>query len=51
MTADMLDTHLLASLSLREALGFQMRPRRSSPEFVAYVHAQQDPSPSAPSTP
>lgn len=46
MTADMLDTHLLAYLSLREALGFQMQAEKILlPAFVAYVHARQDPSP------
>ncbi len=28
MNADMLDTHLVAYLSLREALGFQMRAEK-----------------------
>ena len=46
MTADMLDTHLLAYLSLREALGFQMRAEKILlPEFVAYVSTRQDPYP------
>ena len=46
MTAELLDTHLLAYLSLRAALGFQMQAEKILlPEFVAYVHAQQDPSP------
>ena len=30
MTADLLDTHLVAYLSLREALGFQMRAEKCS---------------------
>ena len=42
MTADVLDTHLVAYLSLREALGFQMRAEKILlPEFVAYVKAQE----------
>ena len=42
MTADVLDTHLVAYLSLREALGFQMRTEKILlPEFVAYVKAQE----------
>jgi integrase/recombinase XerD len=46
MTADLLDTHLLAYLSLREALGFQMRAEKILlPEFVAYILAQQAPYP------
>lgn len=46
MTADLIDTHLLAYLSLREALGFQMHAEKILlPEFVAYVHAQPDPYP------
>jgi len=46
MTADLFDTHLVAYLSLREALGFQMQAEKILlPEFVAYVHAQQDPAP------
>jgi integrase len=46
MNADLLDTHLLAYLSLREALGFQMQAEKMLlPEFVAYVHTQQAPHP------
>jgi integrase/recombinase XerD len=46
MNAALLDTHLLAYLSLREALGFQMQAEKMLlPEFVAYVHMQQDPHP------
>jgi integrase/recombinase XerD len=46
MTADLLDTHLLAYLSLREALGFQMHAEKILlPAFVAYVHTRQDPHP------
>ena len=46
MNADLLDTHLVAYLSLREALGFQMQAEtRLLPEFVAYVHAQPNPRP------
>jgi integrase/recombinase XerD len=46
MTVDLLDTHLLAYLSLREALGFQMRAEKILlPEFIAYIHAQQAPYP------
>jgi integrase len=41
MSADVLDTHLVAYLSLREALGFQMRAEKLLlPEFVAFIHAQ-----------
>src|SRR5262245_11624813 len=36
-----LETHLVAYLSLREALGFQMRAEKTLlPEFVAFVQAQ-----------
>jgi integrase/recombinase XerD len=46
MTAEMFDTHLVAYLSLREALGCQMQAEHILlPAFVAYVHARQDPSP------
>jgi integrase/recombinase XerD len=46
MHTDFLDTQLMASLSLREALGFQMHAeKRILPEFVAYVKAQQHSSP------
>jgi integrase len=46
MTAALLDTHLLAYVSLREALGFQMQAEKTLlPEFIAYVHAQQAPYP------
>ena len=42
MTTDVLETHLVAYLSLREALGFQMHAeKRILPEFVAYVNAQE----------
>ena len=44
MNADFLDTQLVAYLSLREALGFQMRAEKLLlPEFVAYVTAQAFP--------
>ena len=40
MNTDFLDTHLMAYLSLREALGFQMRAEKIIlPEFVAYLLA------------
>jgi len=43
MNADFLQTQLVAYLSLREALGFQMRAEKILlPEFVAYVQARQD---------
>jgi integrase/recombinase XerD len=46
MNADVLDTHLVAYLSLREALGFQMRAEKIIlPEFVAYVKAQESTGP------
>jgi integrase/recombinase XerD len=46
MTADGLDTQLVTYLSLREALGFQMRAEKIIlPEFVAYVQAQLNSSP------
>ena len=46
MTPDVLETHLVAYLSLREALGFQMHAeKRILPEFVAYVNAQEHRSP------
>ena len=46
MNADGLDTQLVAYLSLREALGFQMHAeKRILPEFVAYVNAQEHRSP------
>jgi integrase/recombinase XerD len=42
MTTDVLETHLVAYLSLREALGFQMHAeKRILPAFVAYVNAQE----------
>ncbi len=45
MNADFLHTQLVAYLSLREALGFQMRAEKSLlPEFVAYVKVQQNSS-------
>jgi hypothetical protein len=41
MNADFLDTQLTAYLSLREALGFQMRAEKILlPEFIAFVQAQ-----------
>jgi integrase len=41
MNPDFLDTQLVAYLSLREALGFQMRAEKLIlPEFVAFVKAQ-----------
>ena len=41
MNADLLDTQLVTYLSLREALGYQMRAEKIIlPEFVAYVNAQ-----------
>jgi len=46
MNANGLDTQLVAYLSLREALGFQMRAEKLLlPEFVAYVTAQPNSSP------
>jgi integrase/recombinase XerD len=46
MNADFLDTQLVAYLSLREALGFQMRAEKIIlPEFVAYVKAQPNSRP------
>jgi integrase/recombinase XerD len=46
MNADVLDTQLVAYLSLREVLGFQMQAeKRLLPEFVAYVKAQQNSRP------
>jgi integrase len=46
MNADFLDTHLLAYLSLREALGYQMRAERIIlSEFVAFVNAQESTGP------
>lgn len=42
MHTDCLETHLVASLSLRQALGFQMRAEQVLlPEFVAFLHAQK----------
>jgi integrase len=42
VNADFLDTQLIAYLSLREALGFQMRAEKLLlPEFVAFIQAQQ----------
>ena len=40
MHTDFLDTQLAAYLSVREALGFQMRAELLLPEFVAFLHAQ-----------
>jgi len=46
MNADLLDAHLVAYLSLREALGFQMQAeKRLLPKFVTYVHSQPNPRP------
>jgi integrase/recombinase XerD len=46
MNTDFLDTQLLAYLSLREALGFQMHAeKRLLPAFVAYVKAQPNSTP------
>lgn len=46
MNADFLDTQLVAYLSLREALGFQMRAEKIIlPDFVAYVKAQKSTGP------
>ena len=46
MNTDVLDLHLVAYLSLREALGFQMRAENILlPEFVAYVKAQPNSRP------
>ena len=42
MNAAFLDTQLVAYLSLREALGFQMRAEKILlPDFVAFVKAQE----------
>jgi integrase len=42
MNADFLEAQLVAYLSLREALGFQMRAEKLLlPEFVAFIQAQQ----------
>ena len=52
MNADLLDTQLVAYLSLREALGFQMRAEKILlPEFVAFVKAQGTPVRSVPRWP
>jgi integrase/recombinase XerD len=41
MSADVIETHVVAYLSLREALGFQLRAEKLLlPEFVAFLHAQ-----------
>lgn len=46
MNADFLDTQLVAYLSLREALGFQMRVEKVFlPEFVAFVKTQPNTGP------
>ena len=46
MNATFLDTQLVAYLSLREALGFQMRAEKLLlPDFVAFVKAQGTPGP------
>ncbi len=49
MHADGLATHLVAYLSLREALGFQMRPRKSScPSSSRMCKRKSAPAPSVP---
>ena len=46
MQTDIVDTQLVAYLSWREALGFQMRAEKIIlPEFVAYVKAQPNSGP------
>jgi integrase/recombinase XerD len=46
MPADFLDTQLVAYLSLREALGFQMRAEKTLlPDFVAFVKVHGTPGP------
>ena len=46
MNADFVETQLVAYLSLREALGFQMRAEKILlPEFVAFVKAQEHTGP------
>jgi integrase len=46
MNADFLNTQLVAYLSLREALGFQMRAEKLLlPEFVAFLKAQENTGP------
>ena len=46
MNADFLDTQLVAYLSLRGALGFQMRAEKIVlAEFVAYVNSQPNAHP------
>lgn len=41
MNTNVIDTQMVAYLSLREALGFQMRAENILlPEFVAFVKAQ-----------
>jgi site-specific recombinase XerD len=46
MNADFVETQLVAYLSLREALGFQMRAEKILlPEFVAFVKAQEHTDP------
>ncbi len=46
MNTDCLDTQLVAYLSLREALGFQIHAEKIIlPAFVAYVTSQPDNSP------
>ena len=47
MSADVLETHMVAYLSLREALGFQIRAEKLLlPEFVAFVQAHGSTGPS-----
>jgi len=42
MNPDVLETQLVAYLSLRQALGFQMRAEQVLlPEFVAFLQAQE----------
>ena len=46
MNTDFLDTQLVAYLSLREALGFQMRVEKVLlPEFVAFINTQPNTGP------
>jgi integrase len=46
MQSDVLTSQLVAYLSLREALGFQMRAEKILlPEFVAFINAQDRPGP------
>jgi hypothetical protein len=46
MSTDVLETHMVSYLSLREALGFQIRAEKLLlPEFVAFVHAHGNTGP------